>query len=149
VFRVVTMEENLAEALDLDRLFGSGFALFGALGLLLAAVGVYGVLSYAVSQRLREIGIRLALGARRRDVLRLVVGYGVLLTVAGIALGLVGAALVPARLIDTLALYQVTSTDPMSFAGVSILLLEVAFFASYLPARRATEVDPLTVLRGE
>lgn len=149
VFRVATMEENLSEALHLDRLFSSGFALFGALGLLLAAVGVYGVLSYAVSRRLREIGIRLALGARRWDVLRLVVGYGVLLTVAGIVLGLVGAAAVSDRLTETLALYQVTSRDPVSFTGVSILLLEVAFFASYLPARRATEVDPLTVLRGE
>ncbi len=149
VFRVATMEENLSEALHLDRLFSSGFALFGALGLLLAAVGVYGVLSYAVSRRLREIGIRLALGARRWDVLRLVVGHGILLTIAGIVLGLAGAAAVSGNITEALTLYQVTSTDPVSFAGVSILLIEVAFFASYLPARRATEVDPITVLRGE
>jgi putative ABC transport system permease protein len=117
------------------------------MGLLLAAVGVYGVLSYSVSQRTQEIGVRVALGASRAQVLRLVVTHGLWLTGIGV---LVGLALAP---VGTYAaqslLFHVSPFDPVSFTAVAVLLMAVAFLASYLPAVRATRVDPVTALRGE
>jgi ABC-type antimicrobial peptide transport system permease subunit len=118
-----------------------------ALDYTLACLGLYGVLSFAVAQRTREIGVRMALGAQRKDVLALVVGHGLKLALLGLALGLV-AAWVMTRFIANL-LYGVTTTDPLVFIGVSLLLLFVAMLASWLPARRATEIDPITVLRHE
>jgi ABC-type antimicrobial peptide transport system permease subunit len=120
---------------------------FGGLALLLAAVGVYGVISYGVSQRTQEIGIRVALGAGHRNVLRLVVGHAAALTGAGLLLGLVGA-LGLSRLIGGL-LFQVSPTDPPTLATGTVLLAAVALLAAVLPARRAARVDPAVALRAE
>jgi putative ABC transport system permease protein len=147
VFQIRTMEDLRQFSFWQRRLFGWMFGVFGAVALVLASIGVYGVLSYSVAQRTQEIGVRVALGAGRGAILRLVIGQGIRLTLVGIALGLSGA-FGAARYIRTL-LYNVTPTDPVSFAGVAIFLVAVAALASYVPARRATAVDPLTALRAE
>jgi putative ABC transport system permease protein len=121
--------------------------MFGALALALAAVGVYGVMAYSVSQRTREIGVRVAMGARPQDVLRLVVGQSLRLAALGIAIGL-PAALALGRAMAG-ALFGVVALEPLTFIGFTLLLAGVALLASYLPARRATKVDPMTVLRTE
>ena len=121
------------------------FSLFSMLALLLAAVGIYGVLSQRVAQRTQEIGIRVALGARRDDVLKLIIGEGLRLTLIGIAIGIAGS-LALARFLSSM-LYGVTPTDPLTVGAVSCLLLLVALLACYLPARRAVRLDPLTALR--
>ncbi len=128
-------------------LYGWIFGTIGVMGLLLAAIGVYGVLSYSVSQRTQEIGVRVALGAARRDILGLVVGQGLLLAGIGIAIGLaLSAGAMPfARTL----LYNVSPFDPLTFTAVATFLAMVAFLASYVPARRATRVDPVVALRGE
>ncbi len=128
-------------------LYGWIFGTTGVIGLLLAAIGVYGVLSYSVSQRAQEIGVRVALGAGHAQILRLVVGQGIILAGIGIVIGcvLAGAAMPAARSL----LYKVSPFDPLTFSGVAIFLAAVAFLASFLPARRAARVDPIIVLRGE
>ena len=147
VFEVRTMEELRERSFWQYRLFGVMFFLFGAIALVLASIGVYGVLSYSVSQRTQEIGVRVALGAERRDVLRLIVGQGLKLAGAGIVLGIGGAALVTPAI--RTVLYNVTPTDPVSFAGVATFLLFVAVAASYVPARRASAVDPIVAMRND
>src|SRR5262245_39520372 len=129
------------------RVFGQTFGTFGVVALLLAAIGVYGVIAFSVSQRTQEMGVRMALGASRTDVLRLVVRQGVVLAAIGEAFGLVGAFGIT-RVIRT-TLYNVTPTDPVSFGGVVIFLTLIAIVASYVPARRATAVDPIIALRSE
>jgi putative ABC transport system permease protein len=147
VYKVRMMEEYVAAALAPARFSLTLMGIFGALALVLAAIGLYGVLAYLVSQRTREIGIRMALGAQRADVLRLVLKQGLGLTLAGIATGWLAAGGLM-RLLASL-LYGVSANDPLTFAGVTVLLALVAFVASYVPARRATRVDPLVSLRNE
>jgi putative ABC transport system permease protein len=147
VFDVRTMEEARKLGFWSQRLFGWMFAMFGIVALVLASVGVYGVIAYGVTQRTREIGVRVALGAQPADVVRLVVRNGAVLATAGIAIGLVGSFGLT-RMIQSL-LTDVSSTDPLSFVAVTVFLAGVALFASYVPARRATKVDPLTALRAE
>jgi putative ABC transport system permease protein len=147
IFAVRTMDEYLERTLTSKRLMMLVLALFASVALTLAAVGIYGVMSYAVAQRTSEIGIRMALGAHPRDVLRLVVGQGLILTIVGLVLGL-GAAFVLTRLMTAL-LFGVSATDTMTFAGVAVLLAAVAFLACWIPARRAARVDPLVALRYE
>lgn len=141
-----TMPEIIDQALWAPRITAVLLAIFGLLGLVLAAIGIYGILVYSVNQRSREIGIRMALGAQRRDILRLVVGEGMLLVIIGIALGLV-ASFVATRFIVNL-LFGVSATDPIVFSIVALLLALVALFACYIPARKATKVDPLLALRA-
>jgi putative ABC transport system permease protein len=145
--RIRTMETAISDSVTQRRLNMILLGIFGALALALAAVGIYGVMSYTVTQRTREIGICMALGARRRDVLKSVVGQGMSLAASGVGIGLLGAFLVT-RLMETL-LFSVKPTDPATFGGIALLLLGVAFFACLIPARRATKVDPVVALRSE
>jgi putative ABC transport system permease protein len=121
--------------------------LFAVVGVLLAAIGIYGVMSYAVAERTHELGVRIALGADRASVLRLVLGESIALAAIGIAVGLAGA-FAAARLIQSL-LFGVTATDAVTFVAISALLAVTALVASYVPARRAMRVDPMIALRYE
>lgn len=147
LFNVKTMDEHLAYGLWGARMAATLALIFGALALTLAAVGIYGVMTYVVSRRTREIGIRLALGAQPGDVLRLVTSQGMRLAFVGVALGLLGAFVVT-RVLTSL-LYGVNASDPLVFLGIAAMLAVIGFLASYIPARRATKIDPMVALRYE
>jgi putative ABC transport system permease protein len=141
------MEQVVAETISTRRLTLWLIGGFGAIALVLAVVGIYGVMSYAVTERVHEIGVRMALGAQRRDVLRLVVGSGMRLAAAGLALGAVAAFLATRAM--TSLLFGVRASDPITYLTISALLAAAAFAACYIPARRATKLDPLVALRYE
>jgi ABC-type antimicrobial peptide transport system permease subunit len=141
------MEGIFDEALAPQRVAAHMFGSLALIALLLAAIGIYAVISYAVVQRTHEIGIRMALGAQRLHVLRLIFSQGLLLLLMGMAIGL-GGAFALTRLMRTL-LFEITATDPLTYASVVGLLTLVALLACYIPARRATKVDPLVALRYE
>jgi predicted permease len=147
VYNVKTMTEHMALPLFPARVAAMLLGSFGVLALILAAIGIFGVMSYAVSQRTREIGIRMALGANASGILKLVVGHGLKLIVLGMGIGLAGA-FAGTRLMSAL-LYGVSATDSVTFVVIALLLTGVALLACYLPARRATKVDPMTALRCE
>jgi putative ABC transport system permease protein len=147
VARVLRMDRVVAGAMGEPRFNLLLLNLFAGLALILAAVGLYSVLAQAVSRRTQEIGIRMALGARAAEVFRLVVGQGMVLTAAGVTIGLV-AALATTRLMSAL-LFEVSATDPATFVLIPAVLIAVAFVACWLPARRATRIDPVIALRTE
>jgi len=145
VSAIKTMEGYLAESMAQRRFNMLLLAVFAGLALVLAAVGIYGVIAYNVTQRTHEMGIRIALGARGADILRLVFTNSIATTIVGIVVGL-AAAFALTRLLQSM-LYQVTATDPFVFAIIPLLLLAVATIATYIPARRAMKVNPITALR--
>jgi len=142
-----TLHNHVQFSVWTHRLFGSLMAVFAVLALIIAAVGLYGVMAYSVAQRSREIGIRMALGAQAADVRSLVVSQVARLGATGLAVGIAGALTVT-RVLDSL-LFGVTATDPLTFGAVSAALVAVLLLASYLPARRATRVDPIVALRAD
>jgi ABC-type antimicrobial peptide transport system permease subunit len=147
LFGIRTMEQLISQQTASARTQSLLVGLFAGLAALLAAVGIYGVMAYLVAQRTREIGIRMALGAQRGDVLRLVVGRGLKLTLIGVVIGNVGALGLTRFLASFL--YDVKPTDQVTFIAVSLILTTAALLASYIPSRRATKVDPMVVLRYE
>jgi len=147
IYNPKTMQERVSESASAPRFRTLLLALFAALALVLAAVGIYGVISYSVTQRTHEIGIRMALGAQPKDILKLVVGHGVVLALVGVTIGLVGAFLMT-RVMASL-LFGVSATDPVTYTVVSLLLMTVALIACYIPARRAMKVEPMVALHYE
>jgi putative ABC transport system permease protein len=145
--KVRTMEENMATTVAEPRFRAWLIGVFALLALLLAAVGVFGVMSYTVTQRTSEIGIRVTMGAQPQDVFRIIVGEGLRLALLGVGIGLL-TALALTRLLRSF-LFGISAYDPLTFIGVSVLLTAVAVAACYFPARRATLVDPLVALRYE
>jgi hypothetical protein len=143
--QIGTLRDHMAFALFPARFVGILLSVFGAIALVLALAGLSGLIAYSVSQRTREIGIRMALGAGARDVLKLVISEGMLLTLIGMAIG-VSAAFVLTRFLSDL-LYGVSAIDPLTFGVIALLLIGVALLACWLPARRATKVDPMVALR--
>jgi putative ABC transport system permease protein len=147
VFSVQTMAERIGAQLAADRMIAVLLSIFGGGALLLAAIGIYGVIGYSVAQRTHDIGIRIALGAEQRDILKLIIGQGMVLIAIGAGIGL-ALAFAATRVLKSL-LFGISATDPLTFTVVVILLMAVALLACYLPARRATKVDPLEALRYE
>jgi putative ABC transport system permease protein len=147
LFAVQTMSEQIADQLAADRVVAVLLSVFGVAALLLATIGIYGVVAFAVAQRTHEIGIRIALGADRHNILKLIVGQGMVLILIGGGIGL-ALALTATQLLKSL-LFGVSATDPLTFVSVVFVLVGVALLACYVPARRALKVDPLVALRYE
>ena len=148
VSEIMTMQEIVDRVSAAPRFNMFLFSLFGAVALILAAVGIYGVMSQMVSQQTHQIGIRIALGAKPIDVMRLVLGKAMLLTFVGLLIGLAGGFFLT-RLVVSLLYGVVRGTDPVTFAGFSVILVGMAFLASYIPARRAVYIEPMNALRNE
>ncbi|MEY2529121.1 MAG: putative transport system permease protein, partial [Verrucomicrobiota bacterium] len=144
IYNVRTMDDVVMNSLGTRRVSMQLFAVFACAALLLAALGIYGVMAYSVTQRTQEIGLRMALGAQKSDVLGLIIRQGMVLTVIGVIVGLAGAFALT-RVIGNL-LFGVTATDPATFVAIPLLLLFVALVACYLPARRAARLDPTRAL---
>jgi putative ABC transport system permease protein len=147
VANVKTLEQVISDSVAPRRLSAVLLGIFASVALALASVGTYGVLSYLVTQRKHEIGIRMALGADHKEVLKLVVGQGLQLALLGVGIGLM-ASLALTRFLENM-LFAVCRTDPITFGVVSLVLISAALLASYIPARRATKVDPMVALRHE
>jgi predicted permease len=147
MFSIKPLTDYVSSSIESQRFYATLLSVFAAVALTLAAIGLYGVIAYVVSQRAHELGVRVALGATSRRIATMVVGQGLTLSLAGVAVGVV-AALVMTRVLGAL-LFGVSTLDPLTFAGVALLLVIVAALASYLPARRASRVDPLIAMRGE
>ena len=147
ISRVRTLNDLVSESIAQPRFYTLLLAIFAGIALTLAALGIYGVVAYSVSQRTHEIGIRVALGAEASRILRLVVGRGLILILSGVGIGLAGAFALT-RLLTGL-LFEVRATDPAVFAVIAVLLIAVALAACLVPARKATRVDPLVALRHE
>jgi putative ABC transport system permease protein len=147
VYNIKTMENVFSQSVAEPQVITSLLATFAAVALILAAIGVYSVISYSVAQRTHEIGVRMALGAQQRHVLRMIVGQGLKLVLVGVAIG-VTTAFAVTRVISNL-LFGLTATDPTVFVVVPLLLVVIATLASYFPARRALKVDPMIALRNE
>jgi putative ABC transport system permease protein len=145
ISNVMTMKSYLAEVLIRERFSAVLMGTLAVLGLTLAALGLYGVMAYSVSQRTGEIGLRMALGAQPRDIFSRVIRHGLMLIAIGLSIGLLGAQALTRTMISTL--YRISPTDPTTFTFVAVLLAGVALLACYLPARRATHVDPMVALR--
>jgi ABC-type antimicrobial peptide transport system permease subunit len=144
---VRTMEERMGASLAGRRFNTLLLSLFAAVALILAVVGLYGVISYTAAERTRDIGVRMALGAQTGDVLRLVIGQGMTLTLAGVGIGLLASYGLTRLMKDML--FEVEPTDPLTFVAIAVLLSAAALMACYIPARRATKVDPMVALRIE
>jgi putative ABC transport system permease protein len=147
VDQIKTLQQHLYTQVAQPRFRTTLITVFALIALILASIGIYGVISYTVSHRTREIGIRMALGAQRRQVLNMIIGQGFQLTAISIALGLIGAFALT-RLMKGF-LFGVTATDPMTYIAVTTLLMAIAMLACFIPARRATKVDPVIALRSE
>jgi len=147
VTSVFTMNEVIANSIWQPRLYAGLFVAFGAVALLLASVGIFGVMSCLVTEQVREIGIRVALGAQTGDVLRMVIGHGLRLTLTGVGIGLT-SALGLTRLLGEL-LFGIGPSDPVTFGTMCVILISTAFLACFIPARRAARVDPMIALRHE
>ena len=147
VYQIMSMEQVLADSISGARFYLQLLGIFAAMALIMAAIGIYGVISYGVSERTQEVGIRMALGAQRGDVLQLIVRRGLLLTMVGIGIG-AATAMSLTRVIARL-LFGIAPTDPFTFTAVSLLLAAVAGAASYIPAWKAARLDPLKALRYE
>jgi len=147
LFYIETMNQVVSDSVSTRRVTLILLGLFSALALILATIGIYGVVSYSVALRTHEIGIRMALGAQHGDVLQMILGQGVRLALLGVGIGL-AAALALTRLLSSL-LFSVSASDPLTFAGVAALLIGVSLVACYIPARRAMRVDPMVALRYE
>jgi putative ABC transport system permease protein len=147
VFGILTMDDIVVRHLAARRFALELLGVFAVVAFLLAAIGVYGVIAYTFSQRIGEIGLRMALGAQRGDILKIVLGEGALMVVAGVAAGLVGALMLT-RFMQAM-LFDITPTDPLTFGALTTILAAVALLASLIPAQRASYVDPLVALRHE
>ena len=147
IHNIGTMEQRLSQSIAPQRFVALLLSLFATLALIQALIGIYGVMSYAVTQRRQELGIRMALGARPGDILSLVLRRGMKLTLIGMALGLIGAVASTRLLRDML--FGIKPVDPLTFAAMTLLLMCISVVACFLPARRATKVDPMNVLRSE
>jgi putative ABC transport system permease protein len=147
VAKIRTMDQVIAESLSQPRFTTTLLMIFAVVALVLATIGIYGVMSYSVTERTKEFGILMAVGAQQRDVLKMVLGQGLILAVIGVAIGLL--AIIPLRRLLLTQIFGISATDPLTLVGVSLLLMFVALLACYIPALRATRVDPLDALRYE